>query len=227
MFYLIANFKSNLVKKDLVEYIQIINKGLALFTNKCEIKIIFCPSYPYLYLFEELSKKYEYVSIGSQDVSNFPEGSYTGNINAKQLLDTCKYCIIGHSERRLHYSENDDLVYSKLKNLHKNNISPIICVSNIDQLTILSQAKNTNFNVAYEPIEYIGGVTSAPLDTVENFIKKSGLTSIIYGGSINSNNCAEYLTHSSIKGFLVGGACLNALEFLKILQKANTLLRSI
>ena len=225
MFYIIANFKSNLVRKDIIEYINFINKGLAVFSNKSSIKIIFCPPYPYLYLFEGLVKNYDYVSIGAQDVSCFLEGSFTGDVNAIQLSDYCKYCIVGHSERRLNYREGDDSIHKKLQNLVLNGISPIICASDIKQLGILRKEGIRETMVAYEPVDYIGGFVPAPLAEVNNFINKSGLTSIIYGGSVNSKNCTEYLLHKGISGFLIGNASLNALGFLKILQKANSLLR--
>ena len=78
----------------------------------------------------ECSEKFTYLSIGAQDVSSHGEGSFTGQISAKQLLkatNKLKYCIVGHSEVR-HKGDSNFIVREKSEQLINNNIEPILCI---------------------------------------------------------------------------------------------------
>ncbi|WP_230861147.1 triose-phosphate isomerase [Mycoplasma sp. 'Moose RK'] len=185
-----------------------------------------------------LESKVERLQLAAQDVSQFQSGSYTGEVSAKMLKDlSVNFVIIGHSERRMFLKEtNEDLIY-KVDQAQTNGLIPIFCVgesflefeSHKTESVIISQINAIkhilNFEkviIAYEPIWAIGtGKTATPeiADNVCSLIKSNfgENLKVVYGGSVNSENVAKFLSKKSIDGVLVGGASLDPKEFVKIL----------
>lgn len=164
--------------------------------------IIFCPSHPFLAASsEKISSNGINLKLGAQDVSRFEQGAYTGEIAASQIADLVKFAIIGHSERRQNFTENDKILARKVENAKAAGITPIFCVQN-EQTSI---PKNVEI-VAYEPIFAIG--TDNP-DTPENVqataqrLKAKGDCTILYGGSVSAENVKSFVK-DQIKGVLVG-----------------------
>jgi len=212
------------------------------------IDIIICP--PSLYLEMTTDFADNKIFIGSQNVSNYEYGAYTGEISAKMLKSIdIDYCIIGHSERRKYFNESNQLINEKLKILQKFGIKPIVCIgetleereSGITEKVITSQLKgvlknvtiNQDVIIAYEPIWAIGtGKTATPSQAQEihNLIRKWLLenysmkiaedTSILYGGSVNPKNIKELLMKPDIDGGLIGGASLDIVKFKEIIRIA-------
>ena len=157
--------------------------------------------------------------MGAQDISRFEQGAYTGEVAASQLGAICQYAIIGHSERRQNFKETDQDLQSKVKNAKNANIEPIFCVQ--DENTKIPNGVKI---VAYEPVFAIG--TGNP-DTPENAKSMSGKLKslseyvVIYGGSVTSANVKSFLEKDVLDGVLVGGASLDASEFIKILESAT------
>ena len=162
----------------------------------------------------------------------------------------CQYVIVGHSERRALYGETDEVVSSKFIVAQAQGLQPILCVGetleereagqtqNVVRRQIqkvIDSAGSTAFSsavVAYEPVWAIGtGLTATPdrAQETHSFIRSlisqqdatiASLVQIIYGGSIKSENAKELLSMEDVDGGLVGGASLNAEEFLAIFQAA-------
>ena len=125
------------------------------------------------------------------------EGSFTGEISAKMLKDIgCSFCIVGHSERRNLFGDNDQMIARKIDNCLAEQIIPILCIgesleqkkNNMTKEILLSQIKQnipkqanaTNMIIAYEPIWAIGtGLTPSPGDIskIHTFIKSNILKS--------------------------------------------------
>ncbi len=183
------------------------------------------------------------ISVGSQDVSVHLEGAYTGEISASMLLDcSCKYAIIGHSERRQYHGESNLLVAQKALTAYKSGLIPIICLGESleeresgqveviigEQLQAVQSVMGADAIaksvIAYEPVWAIGtGLTATPeqAQDVHGFIRSrlgtdAEKVSILYGGSVKSANAAELFAQKDIDGALVGGASLNAQEFIGI-----------
>ena len=206
---------------------------------------------PYVYL-DQLksilfSNDINSIQIGSQDVDH-SDGARTGAISASMLLDLgCKYTIIGHSERRSLFKEDNKIIEEKFRCLESNNIMQVLCIGEsleemesgktLDVLNeqITSVLKNKTLNnalIAYEPIWAIGtGKTPTSIqvnqinecikDVVQSTTANNYLPKVLYGGSVNSENAAAFFSYENIDGALVGGASLDGKHFAEIVNEFN------
>jgi len=209
--------------------------------------IILCPPYTSLYEVNRVISG-SHVKLGAQNMSSEKSGAYTGEISGLFLKELgCKYVIIGHSERRVHFYEDNTLINKKLRLAFDLDIIPIFCVGEtlsdrdskktfdvirrqliegLDQLGLNEEA----LTIAYEPVWAIGtGRTATPNQAVEvhKFIREIlksefGLDPeriiILYGGSVKPDNIDELMAEQDINGVLVGGASLIAEDFLRIIN---------
>ena len=218
--FLVANLKSYKTQSEANEWLEnfkIIRDSKQNLTQK---EIIICPPFQLLFTFSSYIKENNLpVKLGAQDVSPFGEGAYTGEVNAKQLVDYCNYVIIGHSERRQYFKEDDDMLKNKVQSAWSKGVIPIFCVQN--ENTFMPEEVSI---VAYEPAFAIGSGTP---DTPENAevvarsirSKKNNLK-VLYGGSVDSLNVKNFTSTDNLSGVLVGGASLEAEEFIKIIKNA-------
>lgn len=203
----IANFKNNVNKQD----------GVVLFV-------------PHPYLTFASSIKYD---TGSQNVSAFLNGAFTGEVGAS-MLKNCKvkYCLVGHSERRKFFNETNQELSSKIKILKSNSIIPVLCIGE----TLLERKNGTFLNklkkqmeiyesgvlVAYEPVWSIGtGLvpTHDEIAEISKFLNINYSIQVLYGGSVSSKNAKSILSIKNISGLLIGGASLKYEEVNKILDE--------
>lgn len=213
---IIANLKANKTWEEIEVWLDEVAKTAADFPGT----VLICPSYPYLSQSAwKIKNKNLKIKLASQDVSKFEQGAYTGEVAASQIKDLCTYSLVGHSERRRNFDEDDQALTVKVQNAITANIMPIFCVQ--DENTKIPQGVEI---VAYEPPSAIG--TGNP-DTPENAhkvsqkIKEKGNYIVLYGGSVDSKNAASHLKKGIIDGLLVGNASLDPLEFTKILESAK------
>jgi len=185
------------------------------------------------------------ISLGAQNVSQYPSGAYTGEVSAEMLVDQgCKYVLVGHSERRVVFGESDQTVAEKFRAAQNAGLIPILCVGeSLKQrqqdatfevvakqisavIDLVGLDKVCQSVIAYEPIWAIGtGETASPEQAqdvhaaIRTQLGEAGrLTTLLYGGSVNKGNAAELFKQPDINGGLVGGASLEADEFLNIAQ---------
>jgi triosephosphate isomerase len=182
-------------------------------------------------------------------VSAHPQGAFTGEIAAEMLAELgCRYCLVGHSERRALWQETSELVAKKATRLCENEIIPILCVGETREEReaertsdiVLEMIRSSlppagtpgrdSLVVAYEPVWAIGtGLTATPEQAQEvHTLIRHCLTEemgdagqeirILYGGSVNPENARAILTRNEIDGVLVGGASLDPVDFTKILE---------
>lgn len=158
--------------------------------------------------------------IGAQDVSPFGPGAYTGEVSAEQIKEFADYVLIGHLERRVNFSESTDMIIKKIDRAISVGLTPIVCVSELKELSGLSSSRIV---VAYEPISAIGTGEAMDPNLVEDFskeIKKINIQNVIYGGSVNSENVKNYLSLPSVDGLLVGGQSLDPKSFADLIKNA-------
>lgn len=205
-------------------------------------QIVVCPPFPYLAQAAQ-SLVDSSVELGAQDVSVATSGAYTGEVSASMLKDfACQWVIVGHSERRAYHGESSEVVAEKAKVAMTNGVTPVVCVGEslsereagrtlaiIDEqlkpVFALGSAVLAKLVIAYEPVWAIGtGLTATPeqAQEVHAFIRGQltaagvGHVQILYGGSVKANNAKSLFAMPDIDGALVGGAALNAEEFLAI-----------
>ncbi len=207
---------------------------------QCTIAV--CPPTPYLAQVQQSLQGSE-ISWGAQDLSVQASGAYTGEVSAAMLNDfSCRWVIVGHSERRAYHAESSDLVAEKVQAALAANITPVVCVGESLQeresaqtlriieeqlapVLALGQEQVAKMVIAYEPVWAIGtGLTATPEQAQEVHAFIRGLlqnvgapqVQILYGGSVKANNAASLFAMPDINGALVGGAALQAEEFLAI-----------
>ena len=219
------NNKSNLNKDEFISYLDKLNN---ISTSNT---LILCPTFINIANFNSNS-----VLLGSQNVSSYDNGAYTGEVSAKDLLTYgVKYSIIGHSERREYQKETNEDIKEKLNRLLENNITPILCIGESklerdnntyksvleEELSILDT--NSNVIIAYEPIWSIGtGVipTKEEIEEVFEFIKERFPNNkVLYGGSANLSNIDMLKEISLIDGYLLGGLSLKVDELKTFIDK--------
>ncbi len=192
------------------------------------------------------------VAWGAQNVSEHEKGAYTGEIAVSMLQDfDCRYVIVGHSERRSLYGEDDAVVAAKFARVRAAGMTPILCVgetleereSGVTEQVVARQLQAVldaegvgalaDAVVAYEPVWAIGtGKTATPEQAQEVHAFIRGMIAaqdasvaeglvIQYGGSMKGSNAAELLAQPDIDGGLIGGASLVAEEFLTICKAAG------
>lgn len=216
--YIVANWKANMTQieaNNWLSELQIKNYNLS---NK---EIIICPPYHLLYpVHQQVMQMQLPLSLGSQDVSQYGRGAYTGEQPASLLSEYIKFCIVGHSERREKFHETDTIIAEKASLASASNLLPILCVQGADT----SVPKNVKF-VAYEPVFAIGSGTSDTPENAEIVAKEvrgkdKDIMYVLYGGSVTAENVASFTKMEHINGVLVGKASLDPQEFSAIIQNA-------
>ena len=190
------------------------------------------------------------LKLGAQNLHPEPKGAFTGEVSPTMLSGLCDYVIVGHSERRALFGEDDDFVNRKLHAALTHDITPILCVgetlaqreSNTTEEVLTRQVidglkdvpPEADFVVAYEPVWAIGTGKAASASDAEQAIslirqtisqqlgeQTAGNTRILYGGSVKSSNISDFITSDDIDGALVGGASLDPDDFSGIVSATS------
>lgn len=204
-----------------------------------------------------------YISLVQESLQNTPihwggqncyfrdTGPFTGEHSAIMYKDfNSRYMLIGHSERRSLFAENEKIVADKFHHVKEHDIIPILCVGETlaerqqgkteqvlaKQLQAVAEKGVRSFQncvIAYEPVWAIGtGQTATPeqVQNVHKFIRTliseyhpedAANLSICYGGSVNEKNAQSLFTMPDVDGGLIGGASLNARQFVEIVKCIN------
>ncbi|MEP7063400.1 MAG: triose-phosphate isomerase [Betaproteobacteria bacterium] len=201
-----------------------------------------CVPFPYLAQ-AQAALRATPVAWGAQDVSAHASGAFTGEVAASMLAEFgCTYALAGHSERRQLHGETDGAVAAKAAAAIAAGVTPIVCVGEtlaerergathdvvlrqLDAVVAGLGSAMARTVVAYEPVWAIGtGRTASPGEAQEVHallrarLRAAGADKLplLYGGSVKAGNAAALFTQQDIDGALVGGASLDANEFLAI-----------
>jgi len=241
-----GNWKMNTTVSEAMQLVNEMRQGLEEISG---VDKLICPPFVSLAAVGELIKGSS-IKLGAQNLYFEGKGAYTGEISPLMLADLCEFVIIGHSERRQYFGENGEIVSKKVQSALKVNLKPILCIGErleeneagrtegvlSEQLrSSLAEIKELDrLIIAYEPIWAIGTGRAATGEQANNtvgFIRQSiaklysndiaqGIR-ILYGGSVNAANAAEFMNQPEIDGALVGGASLKANEFVSITKQAS------
>ena len=240
-----GNWKMN---KDVNESLEL-TKILKSSQLDDDVDVLICP--PFTSIFAIINElKNSSIKVGAQNMHFEDSGAFTGEVSPSMLKSMgVEYVIIGHSERRQHFGETDQIINKKIKAAIKNGLKAILCVGESLEQRETGKEKETvknqliidldgingydllNIVVAYEPIWAIGTGRTATNEQANEmsslirsilgniFTKEYADNMIIqYGGSVKASNISDIMGQSDIDGALVGGASLNADEFIKIVN---------
>lgn len=212
--------------------------------------VLLAPSFVSLESFRKiLNKKIE---VGAQNLSQFEDGAYTGEVSTSMLKDIgVENVIIGHSERREKFFESNEIVNAKVKKALADGFHVILCLGEALEVKVenkevdfvkdellksLEGIENIeNITIAYEPIWAIGTGKTCSADDAEkmcreirqiinkNYGEISKDIRILYGGSVKPSNAKEILSQDNIDGVLVGGASLDPEGFIEIIKAGESL----
>ena len=240
----IANWKMNGSQSMLVRWLEGINKTL---DESLQTKCILCPPVCFLSEASKIIKREKLsISLGAQNIDPSNISPLTGGIDGAMLKALgAEYVVIGHSERRKVFKEENQLLLEKLESASKEDLRVIFCIGESlkekeegktisvlrEQLEILNEAELNKFIVAYEPVWAIGSGETAKLDDIEDIHRqivnevrsseKESFLGVFYGGSVDSSSSKQILSLKGVQGLLIGGASLECEEFCNVVLTNN------
>jgi len=239
-----GNWKMNTSVAETVELVTGMKKRLNSISG---VEKVLCPPFISLTTVKELIKGTS-IKLGAQNMYFELTGAYTGEISPAMLAGLCEFVILGHSERRAHFGDSDQIVNKKVQAALGMQLTPILCVGEsleqneagetIDVVTKQVRAAFAGIEspqgavIAYEPIWAIGtgraargdqaNATSGVIRSIVAQLYGDSVARemrIQYGGSVSSTNIAEFISQPEIDGALVGGASLKAAQFVGIVEQ--------
>ncbi len=242
--YAVANWKMNLPAEGIASYLQRL-------PSPGEIHVVIAPPFPYL---KELAGR---AVLAAQNCADHRAGAFTGEVSPTMLRDCgVRYVIIGHSERRNIFGEDDALIARKLSLAIEVGLTPILCVGESQKIRDAGQAAIFVANqlkltavpaldtaaemlIAYEPIWAIGTGRNATGEAVAEMVgeirealgrfwpsRHVRNAAILYGGSVTPENIDDLGENGRIDGYLVGGASLESSKFSVICEGVAQLRRA-
>jgi triosephosphate isomerase (TIM) len=189
------------------------------------------------------------VKVGAQTMHYAPQGAYTGEVSAQMLVDAgVDAVILGHTERRQYFNENDTQHAQKLRVALDHGLLAVLCCGETDDERVAGRTQEkighqidrdlaavkpdelAALAIAYEPIWAIGTGKTATADIAqetvafvrsrvrESFGEAADQVRVLYGGSVKAANIDELMAQPDIDGVLVGGASLDPAEFARIVR---------
>lgn len=240
---IVANWKMNpKTAKEALALFGAVKKGIGGSKNP---PVVICPPFCWL----PKLKTTVALKLGGQNCHWEVRGPFTGEISAAMLADSgAQFVILGHSERRHYLGETDEIINLKIKAALKTGLKPILCVGEKEgeemslvverqlsgALAGLGVNQTKEVIIAYEPVWAIGTGRACLADDALSaalFIRRlitklysrflADKISLLYGGSVDSRQATDYITKAGMNGLLVGGASLEAEEFVKIIKNVN------
>lgn len=237
MRYLVANWKMNLPPEGMDAWMSSVAMA-----DAGDVALVFAPPFPFL---RDAFAQRRRLGLAAQNCNDHASGAYTGEV-APSMLRYCgaEYVILGHSERRNLYGENDALIARKLSIAIDSGLKPILCIGEdlavrdagevapflaeqIRATAVPELAAAGELVIAYEPVWAIGtgrnasgAMVAETLQSIRNSLTQHWNRSvpILYGGSVTPDNVHDLVANGTIDGFLVGGASLDSGKFLAILR---------
>lgn len=244
-----GNWKMNTTVPEGVELAKEVNNLVK--NNKVNCDVVICVPFTHLCPVASVIDT-ACVGLGAENCSRHEKGAYTGEVSASMVKSTgAGYVILGHSERRQYFGEDNAELTEKLAQALANGLTPIFCVGEV-----LEQRENGTYNevvtaqleplfslpaeefakvvIAYEPVWAIGTGKTATAEQAQDmhahirasieakFGKEAAENcSILYGGSCKPGNARELFAKKDVDGGLIGGAALKAADFMGIIEAFN------
>lgn len=247
MKYLFGNWKMYLSNEETMRLAKAV-AGVAFDANAVTVAV-----FPNTLLFTEVASVLDdgQVSVGAQNVAWVPQGAYTGAVSAHLFHEVgAQFALVGHSERRYVFGEDDDDVRKKVEACLDAGVTPVVCVGETQEDVDAGRAEyrvkkqimkvfeglslDSPAIVAYEPVWAISksgtGVPCDPEDAAKmHAFIKSEIASytdtdvpVVYGGSVKPDNIASYLVMNTIDGVLPGNASTKEDSFVAMVRAVES-----
>ncbi len=245
-----GNWKMNTTLSEAIALVKKMRPGLEPVKG---VEKVICPPFISLATVKELLKGSS-IKLGAQNMYFEEKGAYTGEISPLMLAELCQFVILGHSERRHYFGESGEIIDKKVRAALKVGLEPILCIGETleeneagktEEILVRQLGSSSDriyysggLVLAYEPIWAIGtgrAASGQQANETIGFIRRHILKQhgkeiaqgvrILYGGSVNSANIAEFIKQPEIDGALVGGASIKADEFLSIVRQTSEIKR--
>ena len=228
--------------KTIAEALEFVNEVKDRVNND-KVEAVICAPFTLLKDLKQATKGTN-IKIGAQNMHFEEKGAFTGEISPLMLKELdMDYVVIGHSERRQYFNETDETVNKKVLKALEVGIDPILCVGetleereagntkDVCKVQVEKALENVSKEdlakvvIAYEPVWAIG--TSEDANDVIAYIREvvanlygelANEVRIQYGGSVKPSNVAEIMNQSDIDGALVGGASLEANDYVELVN---------
>jgi triosephosphate isomerase len=239
-----GNWKMNLLQSQGTS----LGQTLATKYPSSSVEVLVCPAFPYLSVIGAAVRG-SAVQVGAQNLYFAPQGAFTGEVCGDMLKDVgCGWVLVGHSERRQFFGEQDELLAKKVSAGLAHGLKVVLCVGELlaerqsgqteavlaKQMAGLDQVsaeQMADVVIAYEPVWAIGTGVTATTEQAQQahaFLRGqlksrygeavAAATRILYGGSVKPDNALELLSQADVDGALVGGASLKADSFIAIVE---------
>jgi triosephosphate isomerase len=253
--YIVANWKMNGSKSMLEEWMNTLFQNAANESfDEENVKVVLCPPSILIDRACIMAQTYNMqndfsLDIGAQNVHQEERGAYTGDIQAELIKELgAKFVILGHSERRHHYRESNEVVAKKVNIALMNGLKPIVCIGEnesvrnegLEKEFVEKQALESipevidarKIIIAYEPIWAIGSGKTPTKEEIEEIIdhikyvvaKNHKISEndipVLYGGSVTGKNSDSIMSIENVDGVLVGGASLDPNVFFGIIKSS-------
>lgn len=176
------------------------------------------------------------IRAAAQNMHHADSGAFTGEVSPAQAAEFADWVILGHSERRQYFCEDEIALEAKLAAAKRHGLAPILCIGETQaerdegrtdavlnrQLAILGPDSPDDLVIAYEPVWAIGSGEPATPETAQETAasiraklaaligsERADATRILYGGSVKPGNIADFMAQPDVDGALVGGASLD------------------
>lgn len=241
---IIANWKMYKTREEALDFIYSVSQAVP---SKDLVESVVCA--PAIMLRDLVKRQGDNVRIGAENMYYEEEGAFTGEISPKMLTSTnVEFVILGHSERRMIFKEDDALINKKVLSALEHGLKPILCCGETldemesgkveevltKQLTEgLKSVKKEDLAkivIGYEPVWAIGTGKSATAEIAESRCKfcrdviaglygmEAEKIRIVYGGSVKPENIADFLKQPDVDGGLIGSASLNPQKYLAMVE---------
>jgi triosephosphate isomerase len=233
----------------LAEGLALVDAMLPALQEHDRVERVVCPPFVSLAAIADRLRGLD-IGVGAQNLHPEPKGAFTGEVAPGMLEGLASYVILGHSERRQYFAEDDAFVHRKVLAALAAGLTPIVCIGEtLEQneagqtVDVVSRQVRSSLGalpdwskvvIAYEPIWAIGtgrAATAAGANATIGAIRGAvgGLAGadvaaavrIQYGGSVTADNFGEIIAQPEIDGALVGGASLKADQFVEIVRLAH------
>ena len=231
---IVGNWKMNYTITEAEAFVSSIKDRI----NTDIVDVTICPNFVALGTVSKLLENTN-IHLGAQNVYYEDKGAYTGETSAPMLVSAfVDFCIVGHSERRIHNKETNESLINKLNNCKKYDIIPLYCIgekNNVNELNeqvdlYLNNVNTNKAHIIYEPVKNIGS-NEINIEEIKNNInyittyikeKYNKDVNLIYGGGVNINNIEQLKNIKEIDGLILSRDALDIDNLDKIYKITNS-----